>query len=151
MPARPLLLLLPLLVLLAGCRGDPGSQDPNAAPGTELRRGNGGDPGSLDPVRAEDLPAEHAYPLPDPLWRDHDGPGCPKVDPIVKVDAVRKVVPTDGVDLVFIDIGGSTRQWLVLKLAGMYRQMFWSTLPARCSQIFANLKVRITVWLRSQI
>lgn len=44
----------------------------------------------LEELRAEDLPAEHAYPLPDPLWRDHDGPGCPKVDPIVKVDAVRK-------------------------------------------------------------
>ncbi len=40
------------------------------------------------------------------------------------LDAVRKAVPDGGVDLVFIDIGGSTRQWLALKLAGMYRQMF---------------------------
>lgn len=45
---------------------------------------------TLDDLRAEELPAEHAYPLPDPLWVDHDGAGCPKVDPIVKVDAVRK-------------------------------------------------------------
>ncbi len=35
-------------------------------------------------------PVTPAYPLPDPLWRDHDGPGCPKVDPIVKADVVRK-------------------------------------------------------------
>lgn len=45
---------------------------------------------TLDDLKADALPDGHAYPLPDPLWRDHDGAGCPKVDPIVKVDAVRK-------------------------------------------------------------
>lgn len=35
---------------------------------------------------------------------------------------VRKA--TDRADMVFIDIGGSTRGWRVVKLAGMYRQMF---------------------------
>ena len=36
--------------------------------------------------------AEAAFPLPDPLWKGEEGPrpGCPKVDPIVKADAVIK-------------------------------------------------------------
>lgn len=55
MHAAPALIVLAALV--AACGGNRGPDVQNAAPATELRRGNGGDPGSLDPARAEDLHA----------------------------------------------------------------------------------------------